>query len=66
MSNTTTSGVALSNKDVAHYIRDADVPELPAQVRQLFEEYSNIPAAKVQTHVLEVVRHTYAMPKSFR
>ena len=59
ISNIITLGVALSNKDVAHYIRYADVPELPAQVRQFFEEYSNIPVAKVQTHVLEVIRHTH-------
>ncbi|KAF6234646.1 hypothetical protein HO173_007272 [Letharia columbiana] len=42
------------SKDVADYIHDADLPDLPPAVRTLFEEYSKIPAAEVQPHVLEL------------
>ena len=51
---TTTSGVS-SNKNVPYYIKDADLPDQPPLVRKLLEEYSKIPAAQVQSHVLEVV-----------
>lgn len=44
-----------SNKDVPYYISDADLPDLPPPVRRLFEEYTKIPAAEVQPHVLEMV-----------
>ena len=45
------------SKDVADYIHDADLPDLPPAVRTLFEEYSKIPAAEVQPHVLQLVCH---------
>ena len=44
-----------SSKDVPYYVNDADLPDLPPPVLKLFEEYSKIPAAQVQPHVLEMV-----------
>ena len=52
-----TTSDSSSSKNVPYYIDDADLPDLPAPVRKLFEEYSKIPAAQVQPHVLEVVWH---------
>ena len=54
---TATTGCSSSSKNVPYYINDADLPDLPQPVRKLFEEYSEIPAAQVQPHVLEVVWH---------
>ena len=46
-----------SSKNVPYYMDDADLPDLPPPVRKLLEEYSKIPSAQVQPHVLELVRH---------
>ena len=43
-------------KNGPFYINDADLSNLPPAVQKLFEEYSKIPAAQLQPHVLEVVR----------
>ena len=50
--HTTGSG---PSKNVPYYLSDADLPDLAPPVQKLFEEYSKIPAAKVRSHVLEVV-----------
>jgi hypothetical protein len=60
----TTSGSSPS-KNVPYYINDANLPDLPPPVRKLLEEYSKIPAAQVQPHVLEVVWHLSFDLKSF-
>ena len=52
----TTSGNK-PGKNVPYYINDADLPDLLPPVRKLFEEYSKIPAAQVQPHVLGLVWH---------
>lgn len=44
-----------TGRNAPDYLGDADLPDLPPPVLKLFEEYSKIPAAQVQSHVREIV-----------
>ncbi|KAL6721972.1 hypothetical protein ACLMJK_001077 [Lecanora helva] len=42
------------DKNVPYYIKDADVPAVSSAARKVLEEYSGVPPAEVQSHVLKV------------
>lgn len=45
------------SKNIPYQMNDANLSDLPLPLRKFFEEHSRIPAAQVQSHVLEVVWH---------
>ena len=61
-----TEVAASRDKNFSYYHHEADLPELPIMTIEFLEKYRGLPASKVQSHVLQMMRDPSSIFGVFR